>query len=70
MILAGSLRGGIEPLDLSAFTDVVPSAFASIESVHGDEVWERHAPEGAPLYPLSYGPAVVDPAGFEPASAS
>ena len=58
------LRGGIEPLGLSAFTDVVPSAFASIESVHGDEVWERHAPEGAPLYPLSYGPAVGGPGGI------
>jgi len=67
-ILAGSLGGGIEPLGLSAFTDVVPPAFASIERFHGDEVWERHCPQGAPLYPLSYGPAHGGPAGFEPAS--
>ena len=38
------LRGGFEPLGLSAFTDVVPPAFASIVFGHGDQIFDGHVP--------------------------
>jgi hypothetical protein len=38
------LRGGFEPLGLSAFTDVVPPAFASCVISFGDEVMKRQWP--------------------------
>jgi hypothetical protein len=58
----GLLRGGFEPLGLSAFPDVVSPAFASL-FVRDDQVFDRRSCSNQ----LSYGP-MEGPAGLEPAT--